>query len=79
MHVLGTPPAFILSQDQTRHPMYILNSSHADHCHMHVLAAIMAKLQKHGMLFADYCVVKVPRPPAEDEARFTELTRTGCI
>ena len=23
LHVLGTPPAFILSQDQTRHPMFI--------------------------------------------------------
>src|SRR5258707_3348342 len=22
LHVLGTPPAFILSQDQTRHPFY---------------------------------------------------------
>jgi hypothetical protein len=22
LHVLGTPPAFILSQDQTRHPIY---------------------------------------------------------
>jgi hypothetical protein len=22
LHVLGTPPAFILSQDQTRHPSY---------------------------------------------------------
>jgi hypothetical protein len=24
LHVLGTPPAFILSQDQTRHPMMYL-------------------------------------------------------
>src|SRR5215472_11787640 len=23
LHVLGTPPAFILSQDQTRHPMVL--------------------------------------------------------
>ncbi len=23
MHVLGTPPAFILSQDQTRHSVYV--------------------------------------------------------
>ena len=23
LHVLGTPPAFILSQDQTRHSMYL--------------------------------------------------------
>jgi hypothetical protein len=23
LHVLGTPPAFILSQDQTRHPIYM--------------------------------------------------------
>ncbi len=27
LHVLGTPPAFILSQDQTRHPMLYSNPS----------------------------------------------------
>ena len=26
LHVLGTPPAFILSQDQTRHPSYVTSS-----------------------------------------------------
>ena len=38
LHVLGTPPAFILSQDQTRHSVY------ADH-----LLAEMA----HGLLMGD--------------------------
>ena len=28
LHVLGTPPAFILSQDQTRHPWFYLPLSH---------------------------------------------------
>src|ERR1700730_16824694 len=27
LHVLGTPPAFILSQDQTRHPVVYLSLS----------------------------------------------------
>ncbi len=35
LHVLGTPPAFILSQDQTRHPMY-LTVLFAQRCQVHV-------------------------------------------
>jgi len=30
LHVLGTPPAFILSQDQTRHPICIKNSNYVE-------------------------------------------------
>src|SRR5260370_14495886 len=30
LHVLGTPPAFILSQDQTRHPLSMSPPAHAD-------------------------------------------------
>jgi hypothetical protein len=30
LHVLGTPPAFILSQDQTRHPNSLSESLNGD-------------------------------------------------
>ncbi len=34
LHVLGTPPAFILSQDQTRHPVYLKNLSMETQFHL---------------------------------------------
>ena len=40
LHVLGTPPAFILSQDQTRHPMFYF--SHELMCEDALSCAIQA-------------------------------------
>ena len=34
LHVLGTPPAFILSQDQTRHPIVYAAPPHGGECSM---------------------------------------------
>jgi hypothetical protein len=47
LHVLGTPPAFILSQDQTRHPI-LYRISPLPMIDIACEVAIMAKLQKHG-------------------------------
>ena len=61
LHVLGTPPAFILSQDQTRHPIS-MSSSPLRGAVMHwCKVAIQAKLlscsnvQTNTWLFADVC------------------------
>ena len=40
LHVLGTPPAFILSQDQTRHPECILNLVTRPKCIVNELSPI---------------------------------------
>src|SRR5204862_774187 len=39
LHVLGTPPAFILSQDQTRQPIYV---THQPVCSVALVRAIQA-------------------------------------
>ncbi len=36
LHVLGTPPAFILSQDQTRHPSYRSTPASRQERHLHL-------------------------------------------
>src|SRR6266849_3657089 len=36
LHVLGTPPAFILSQDQTRHPSCICTPASRQERHLHL-------------------------------------------
>ena len=45
LHVLGTPPAFILSQDQTRHPILYLDHHHTDDGQNACQVAIQLKLQ----------------------------------
>src|SRR5216684_7705966 len=36
LHVLGTPPAFILSQDQTRHPSCLCTPASRQERHLHL-------------------------------------------
>src|SRR5581483_2190811 len=48
LHVLGTPPAFILSQDQTRHPCFYSPAPHTEETVRCMLSAIQSKT----MLFA---------------------------
>ncbi len=68
LHVLGTPPAFILSQDQTRHSglsripqrgLSMLNPSDPSACQM------------HWLVFADYVL-----RAREQRSRLAELTGT---
>ena len=43
LHVLGTPPAFILSQDQTRHPMCMYSVALARGGHVHVCVELRSR------------------------------------
>ncbi len=43
LHVLGTPPAFILSQDQTRHPICVCTVALARGGHVHVCVELRSR------------------------------------
>ena len=44
MHVLGTPPAFVLSQDQTLKKLYLKHSRASNHFLNHLLLAINSRI-----------------------------------
>ena len=63
LHVLGTPPAFILSQDQTRHPVFLYKSLNGDLCFCLMASLLLSPFQVTSKsLTGCYCTLIVFLP-----------------
>ena len=73
LHVLGTPPAFVLSQDQTRHSMY--RSDFSARSRHWLLSCDPGQELLRCILgwFADVCA----HPPSAEEEPAPQMTGTG--
>ena len=58
LHVLGTPPAFVLSQDQTLKKLYLKHRSALNHFLNNLLLAILLKNFRWLFLFVLYTILK---------------------
>ena len=58
LHVLGTPPAFVLSQDQTLKKLYLKHHSASNHFLNNLLLAILLKNFVGCYSFVLYTILK---------------------